>query len=831
MKCLNCPLSGDAQVQSEGPEKSKLFIVIESPGPDELATGRPATGRTGQLLRGVLDSLDYSDYTIGNATQCLPPEVESLQRECRTACRSRLLQDIKGRDPKLVLAMGAGACNSILIRDKVMSLRGSFFKSPEGFNVLASLNPAYYLHASKYESKNKLSVNDLFDTVALAIRYLRDETSSELQPKVGEHYKLDYDIVSNVEQLEAILDHIGNDPRLSLDLETSGLDPIDDSILELVLGTETKSYIVEWSTVKSNPAIFLVLKEFIENNAYITYNGFFDIGFLRQSGIFAKLHRDLFLERYTIDESPTNGGLKMRGQLDLGVPSWEGELKKYVPKKTDSYSKVPRDIRIKYAAYDGIYTSNLARVHDSNPEMDEHSEFLLHNILIPITEVFLKIRLRGVPVNPFALVEANKALELEIKELDRLLQEISGIRMNLNAPHDVARALFGIFGFTPVKGNSTDREVLEGLLNKASTKRDLAKVLTPEVPTIEDLLNSSIEVMRNLLETPYPGYLFLMILLIRRDRQKTKTTYIAELAGSIKKDSRLHPIVYSTGTMTGRATATQPSVFNVKESPLIKNIYQPFSTKGEPWHFYHADESQFELRTYAGLSQDRGMIDFFVLQHLNRLKGLPVVDIHTYAQELTGAMSRLIAKTFVFGPLYGRTDESIARDLGIPLEDAKIIGAKIRALFPEGQAFAHARLEEALATNMVITPFGRKRHFPYIDNAMVRQIKNVCANTPTQSTANDLNFLSLIEIERLIDRKEIDMECFFPVHDSIEAGGPKDQTEANLQAMEEVMMGIAKKWLPELYSGIPLLVEAKAGDTWEEADPSPRGNRLVGEIV
>ncbi len=831
MRCESCPLSGDPQVYTEGPEDANLFIVLEAPGQDELNSGRPATGRTGQLLRGVLDNLGYSNFAIGNATQCLPPEVESLQRECQTACKTRLVQDIKIRDPKLVLAMGGGACRSLLIRDKVMSLRGSFFKSPDGFTVLAGLNPAYYLHASRYEGKGKLSMNDLFDTLDLAVRFLRDETTSDLQPKVGEHYKLEYDIISNVEQLEAVLEDIGKDPRLSLDLETSGFDPIDDYILELVLGTESKSYIIEWSTVKSNPAMFEVLKEFIQGNAYITYNGFFDIGFLRQAGIFAKLHRDLFLERYTLDESPTNGGLKMRGQLDLGVPGWEDEVKQYAPKKKDSYTKVPRDIRIKYAAYDGIYTSNLARIHDHNEELDERSEFLLHKILIPVTEVFLKIRLRGIPVNPFALVEASKSLAREIEELDKILQEISGMRMNLNAPHDVARALFGKFGFTPVKGNSTDREVLEGLLNKASTKRDLAKVLTPEVSTIEDLLNSPIEVMRNLLEDKYPGYLFLMILLIRRDRTKTKTTYIAEIAGSIKKDSRLHPIIYSTGTATGRATATAPSVFNVKESPLIKNIYQPFSTKGDPWHFYHADESQFELRTYAGLSQDRGMIDFFVLQHQNRLKGLPVIDIHTYAQELTGALSRLIAKTFVFGPLYGRTDESIARDLGIPLEEAKVIGGLIRALFPEGQAFAHARLEEALETNMVVTPFGRKRHFPYIDNTTVRQIKNVCANTPTQSTANDLNFLALIEIEDLIDRKEIEMECFFPVHDSIEGGGPKDQTEANLQAMEEVMMGIAKKWLPELYSEVPLLVDAKAGDTWEEADPSPRGNRLVGEIV
>ncbi|KKL25394.1 hypothetical protein LCGC14_2405770, partial [marine sediment metagenome] len=475
-----------------------------------------------------------------------------------------------------------------------------------------------------------------------------------------------------------------------------------------------------------------------------------------------------------------------------------------------------------------IYESLLS--HKLDNQLAEQSHFLLENILLPITEVFIKIQLRGVPINPFALAEGQEELDKRIVHIDELMRQLAKpFPLNVNAPADVARVLFAKFDFRPLEGNSTDRKkVLDKLTKSVATKRDLANVLNEEIPTLEDLFSLDEDRWFELLSESYPNYLFLMLLIVRRDLFKTRNTYLTELGNFMKKDARLHPVFNATGTVNGRCTASRPSLLNTKESPIVKRIFQPFSTKGDLWYFIHGDQSQFELRTYAGVAQDGGMIDFFIEQKRLGSKG---VDIHTFAQqkvkELANAtVTRLVAKTFVFGPLYGRTDESIANDLGISIDLAKQIGSTIRGFFPRGQEFAFEMLKEALETNMIVTPLGRIRHFPYLDDQMVWMVRNQCANAPIQATANDLNFLSLIELESRIESGELDMETFFPYHDAIEAGSPKGEVETNVAAMKEIMEGIGKKWLPDLFGEIPLEAKIAYGDTWEDAEPSELENRL-----
>ena len=835
MLCEGCPIGGQ-QVETEHGQRGNvdLLCLMDAPDTIDFARERPATGPAGDLLRRTLEALEIETWAIGNTTQCRAPKIESFKALCAQTCRTRITNEINELNPTLVLAMGAAPAEVFFGGGvKVTQMLGRAQTVP-GINspVMVALNPAAYLYTAGREGGR--SFREFFDVVTLAVRASR----GEVQPLENKEYPPV--MLESIEDIAMMEKNFENTEKISLDLETSGFSPFNDYILMGVISDETTPYIFSGSKLRLDESYRDKLFEYLERRDFITYNGQFDVGFLRMLGCNVQLSRDLFLERHLIDETMTNGGLKVRGALDLGVPDWEGDVKKYVRSKKESYSKVPPDVLAKYCALDGIYTTQLAHAMDSQIDW-EVQEWVYHNIIVPVTECFLQIKLNGVPVNPHALLEASKELQTEIDYLDGLMRELAGRYFNCSTPQEHARNLFGKWDYIPEEGTGTGRKVLEKLITAPRAIWELLDILPgPQAPEesrgktsdeLKRLLGTKIqaqstEQLVGILKDKYPHHLYVISLLRRRDVFKTRNTYLKEIAASIQRDSRIHPTLFATGTVTGRATSTGPSVLNVKEHPIIKSIYSPFSRKGDPWYFLHADQSQFELRTYAGLAQDRGLIDFFIEQDNNRKMGKREIDIHSYAQELTGSPDRITAKTFVFGPLYGRTDQSIANSLGLPLSEAERIGGLIRDLFPRGPEFSAEMLEMAVESNRVVTPLGRIRHFPYIDERTIGGIKNQVANFPTQATANDFNFLSVIELMRVINAGELNMEIFFPVHDSIECGSPPEEIDTNISAMIEIMANIPKNTLPELFSDVPFKVDPSYGWSWEEAEPSEMA-RLV----
>ena len=820
MKCDDCPVRG-VQVETEinNPDgRVDIFAVMENPGEYELLDGTPAIGRVGQILRATMEQLGVENVAYGNAFQCDPPSVPGLLELCKSACTKRLIRDIKEADPKLVYAMGGRAIDALLGVSTVKQISGQMRYSPVlNKPVLAGFNPAYYLYS--IGSNREVSFDEFFDTANLAARYVR----GEVDPLNYSIDAEDWEDLNTLEDIDRMIELFKDKEVVSVDLETSGFDPFLDRILMGVIATPDKAFVFRSSRIM-NSEFRAKLWAYLESREFITYNGMFDISWLRVNGCNIKLGRDIMIERHLIDETNTAIRLKDRGLLDLGVPEWESPVKHYVKKKTDSYEKVPSEILAKYCAVDGLYTSRLANL--TGPEIKDRQEWAYHNIILPITECFIRIRVAGIPVNPYGILEGRKQLKAKIDQYDKWLQELADRPFNCNTPQEHSRNMFGKFKLRPVDGSSTDGKVLTAILDRRATT-DQIMACQDKYDTIKELYKAPDQELIDMLWDKYPKYLYVIFLMRRRENFQTMNTYLGQLGSAVRKDCRIHPEIFSTSTKTGRASATKPSVMNIKDDPLLKEIFSPFDRKGNPWYFLYADQSQNELRTYSGLSQDQTLIKFYQDQHANALAGRPEMDIHTYTQELTGAANRLIAKTYVFGPLYGRTDKSIARELGLSDEEGERIGNLVRQLFPRGPEFAAERLEEALDTGQVVTPLGRVRHFPYIDDQTVRLIRNQVANYPTQSVANDFNYLSVIEMFKRIDQGELNLEVFFPVHDSILSGSPPSEIDTNKEAMVEIMSSAAKNALPEIYSDIPFKVEPKYGWSWQEADPADPDRRKV----
>ena len=116
--CQKCKLcdSRTNTVPGEGSATAKLVVVGEGPGRTEDETGRPFVGRAGELLTKILEAIQLprEQVFICNVVKCRPPENRLPQYDEIAACMPFLYRQIELVKPKVILAMGGTAAQSLL---------------------------------------------------------------------------------------------------------------------------------------------------------------------------------------------------------------------------------------------------------------------------------------------------------------------------------------------------------------------------------------------------------------------------------------------------------------------------------------------------------------------------------------------------------------------------------------------------------------------------------------------------------------------------------------------------------------------------------------------
>jgi len=94
----------------------RLLGVGEGPGGDEdLNSGRPFTGESGQLLRKWLAEHDFGaqDVALTNSVRCRPPDNATPNMTQIRCCRPFLLWELEHLKPATVLALGNTATRAL----------------------------------------------------------------------------------------------------------------------------------------------------------------------------------------------------------------------------------------------------------------------------------------------------------------------------------------------------------------------------------------------------------------------------------------------------------------------------------------------------------------------------------------------------------------------------------------------------------------------------------------------------------------------------------------------------------------------------------------------
>jgi DNA polymerase len=130
-----------------GNPNADILIIGEAPGADEDEQGEPFVGRAGQLLNKMLEAIDIkrSDVYIANIIKCRPPNNRRPTNEEINECEPYLHKQIELIKPKIILALGLTAVNSLLKMEfKMSDIRGNLLDY-RGIKLIITYHPAALL--------------------------------------------------------------------------------------------------------------------------------------------------------------------------------------------------------------------------------------------------------------------------------------------------------------------------------------------------------------------------------------------------------------------------------------------------------------------------------------------------------------------------------------------------------------------------------------------------------------------------------------------------------------------------------------------------------------
>jgi DNA polymerase len=162
--CQACTLCSSRRntVFGVGNPNAHWMIVGEAPGEQEDLKGEPFVGPAGQLLDNMLRALQLTrseaeperQVFIANTLKCRPPRNRNPEPAELAQCEPYLMRQIELVQPKIILAMGRLAVQSLLrSSEPIGRLRGRVHQY-QGVPLVVTYHPAYLLRNPVDKSKS-----------------------------------------------------------------------------------------------------------------------------------------------------------------------------------------------------------------------------------------------------------------------------------------------------------------------------------------------------------------------------------------------------------------------------------------------------------------------------------------------------------------------------------------------------------------------------------------------------------------------------------------------------------------------------------------------------
>jgi len=171
------------------------------------------------------------------------------------------------------------------------------------------------------------------------------------------------------------------------------------------------------------------------------------------------------------------------------------------------------------------------------------------------------------------------------------------------------------------------------------------------------------------------------------------------------------------------------------------------------------------------------------------------------------------AKAINFGILYGMGSARLARDLKIPMDEAREFLDRYFREFPGVKEFQRQAVEKARREGYVTTLLGRRRAIPEMSSeepAVRANAENMAKNTPVQGTAADLIKVAMVRIRARLLSAKSRARMILQVHDELVFEAPEEEIDRLAPLVRGEMEGA-------LDLKVPIVVDMGTGRDWLEA--------------
>jgi DNA polymerase len=157
-RCTACKLSATRTktVPGTGDRSPAWMIIGEAPGENEDRLGEPFVGKAGHLLDAMLAAVGKkrgAAVYIANVIKCRPPGNRNPEAAEIKACEPYLKRQIDLAKPRLLLATGKFAAQTLLNREDTVAAMRSGTGQYEGIPVIVTYHPSYLLRAPLEKAK------------------------------------------------------------------------------------------------------------------------------------------------------------------------------------------------------------------------------------------------------------------------------------------------------------------------------------------------------------------------------------------------------------------------------------------------------------------------------------------------------------------------------------------------------------------------------------------------------------------------------------------------------------------------------------------------------
>lgn len=591
-----------------------------------------------------------------------------------------------------------------------------------------------------------------------------------------------YELVTDPTKVYQVAQALDRVPTFALDLETTGLEHMRDTVHGIALATDDREWYLCHDAVQPG---YDYLRDVVTNKTVVLHNAKFDMHFLQRQNVVIPNPVDTMLAQGLVNEN-LDLGLKSLAHTRLGIrqPLPDFRELQHLAKRMlrakrlgdISIYDIPLHTLAEYAARDARLTLDLWGKLQYDLAQ-ENMETLFYEMEMPFMRVLLDMEETGFYIDQekLALLDTEFAQKRDEAYI-RVMDIIGAYVENPGSDQQLRHYFYEVKGYQPTIFTDTGQPSVDvQSLNRLRDQDD-----TGAVDAILEL----------------------------RKYEKLITTYITNFyAGLI--DGRLYGDFNQNGAVTGRLSSSNPNLQNIParydEAKLVRALF----AAPEGYGFLDIDYSQLELRLGAHYTKDQHLMNVFITGG----------DPHQMTADMC-KVARYIGKTLNFLVFYGGGPNKLRDTVEKngyerpSLKEAREYLNAFGGAYPTINIWKERVWKVARQLGYVWTISGRRRRLPDInsrDNSLRSQAERQAVNAIIQGSASDITKWAQIQIHKF--QHEYGARMLAQVHDEIAWEVPLEAIEEFGQKASEIMVAAGEHF------GIRVPMEAvpQWGANWAEA--------------